>query len=78
MRATANLSECLKTECLIAQFETRCSSEVVAGSHDGHSEYKFGNCVGVLSRGVLDNRTGGSGSGKIDIVVAGTGAYDDL
>lgn len=74
----AYLTECLEPEVLALEFEAGGAGIHVAGCHDAHAEDELGDGVGVLSGSVLGDDAMGGGCGEVDVIVSGTGAYDDL
>ena len=50
----------------------------ITDGHDEQTEDELGHGVGVLARRILGHHVVSRGGGEVDVVVAGTGADDDL
>ena len=70
-----HLTVSLKTEAFA--FHLRAGSAVIhiAHGHDSHTEYQFGNGIGVLARSIFNHNAVGCGSSEVHIVISGACAH---
>ena len=74
----AYVAESEQTEGLALEFGARLAVVEVAHGIDEQAHHEFGHGVGVLARRVHGHHVVSRGGGQVDVVVTGTGAYDDF